>query len=328
MRLFLKHNAGYICVYLLGAFLVLIYSNLSGFIGISEILYLILMESFVLVCFLTVKYYKNKNVYNLFGQEMRNLNDSLIPLAHNGLGRDFGRLLKKQYNLYLAKLQGSDKIHEEHLTFINHWVHQMKTPLSILELLLKEFEGEEKAEMMKEELNKIEKGLNLALYYARLDSFQKDFVIKQINLRDLVTLVVNNNKMLFIKDRIVPQSTIDEELCVHSDEKWLGFILEQLLVNSIKYSKNKGNAIYIKAETNGQEIKLSIEDRGIGIVKKDLKRVFDPFFTGENGRKFGESTGMGLYIVKEVCDKLDHKITINSEINTGTTVTLILEKTN
>ena len=154
---------------------------------------------------------------------------------------------------------------------------------------------------IEEEVNKLNKGLNMAMHFARIDSFQNDFIVERIFLKKLVFDTVNEEKKIFIKSRITPRVEIDEAIEVYSDGKWIKFVLDQLIINGVKYSKGTGKELIIKAYEKEKEIKLSIIDEGIGIPRKDIKRVFDPFFTGENGRKYGESTGMGLYITKEVC---------------------------
>lgn len=206
--------------------------------------------------------------------------------------------------------------------FINQWIHQMKTPLSIIQLKMQEDEGERPLEEIREDVYKLNKGLNMAMYFARLDSFEKDFVIEKISLYDLVIGKVNEEKTMFIKNRIKPVVEIDKNIKIYSDFKWIKFILEQLIINGIKYSRDVGKELIIKAEENFEYVKLTIIDQGIGISKKDVRRVFDAFFTGENGRKFGESTGMGLYIVKKVCDNLGHGISIESNLGFGTIVTV------
>jgi signal transduction histidine kinase len=198
----------------------------------------------------------------------------------------------------------------------------MKTPLSVIQLQLQEYEGEENYDNMQEEVNKLKEGLNMAMHFARLDSFQKDFLVQKISLKNLTRDTVNEEKRVFIKSRIIPKIEIDENIEVYSDVKWLKFVLGQILINGIKYSRGKGKELIIRAYENEKEIALGILDEGIGIPAKDIKRVFDPFFTGENGRKYGESTGMGLYITREVCKNLGHKVEIESTVNKGTKVTI------
>lgn len=202
----------------------------------------------------------------------------------------------------------------------------MKTPVSVINLLLQEYEGEEVSSNIQQELDKIDKGLNMAMYFARLDQFQKDFSVEKVNLYNDVIELVNKERRLFIKNRIIPKVELDKDLVVYSDKKWLRFIIEQIIINGVKYSKDYGKYLIIKNIENSEYIIINIIDEGIGIPKKDIKRVFEPFFTGKNGRKFGESTGMGLYIVKKVCDNLGHRVEIKSEIEKGTRVSILFKK--
>ncbi|WML37318.1 sensor histidine kinase [Clostridium sp. OS1-26] len=325
MKLFLKDNRGYIFIYLLSLALTIMYCNVMGFIKFSEIIYIMIFNTFILVCFLAYKYYQNRQLYKLLQNKITCLNDAFLELGSSDLSRNISDILKEQHNLYEAEIQQCNKIHNEHLTFINQWVHQMKTPLSVIQLQLQEYQGEEKTLSIEEEISKLNKGLNMAMHYARIDSFKKDFLAEQISLKKLVLDTVNDEKKVFIKSRIIPKVEIDEGIEVYSDKKWLKFALGQLIINAIKYSKDKGKELIIKACEDEKEIKLSVIDYGVGIPSKDIKRVFDPFFTGENGRKFGESTGMGLYITKEVCRNLGHELEIESNINEGTKVTIIFE---
>jgi len=124
----------------------------------------------------------------------------------------------------------------------------------------------------------------------------------------------------------MPKVEIDKSIQVYSDSKWLKYILEQVITNAVKYSRDKGKYITINTSENDEYVKLNIIDQGVGILKKDINRVFDLFFTGHNGRKFGESTGMGLYIVKKVCEYLQHEVFIESKVNEGTEVTIAFKK--
>lgn len=326
MKLFIKDNIGYISIYFISTFLTLGYLSLIGSVKAQECLYILFVNTFILVCFLGYRYYKNKEVYKLFEEGINELDEAFIDLGNSPLGENISNILNKEHSLCEAEIIKCNNIHEEHLTFINQWVHQMKTPLSTIKLLTQEYEGEEPVESMKVEVDKLNKGLNMAMYFARLDSFRKDFIVEKVSLHNLVLSKVNEEKQMFIKSRIVPRIEIDKSIEVNSDAKWMKFILEQLIVNGLKYSKDYGKELIIKAYEDKNNIKISVCDKGIGIPKKDIKRVFDPFFTGENGRKFGESTGMGLYIVKKVCDYLGHNISIDSKVLEGTSVTIIFNK--
>ncbi|KEJ03530.1 sensor histidine kinase [Clostridium botulinum] len=326
MKLFIKDNKGYIVIYFISVFITLGYLALSGFVQIGEYLYIVLFNAFILGCFLFFRYYKNKEVYRFLDEGLNNLDESFLDLGNSVLGEGISNILKKEHNLYEAEIIKHNKVYNDHLTFINQWVHQMKTPLSVIQLQMQEYEGEEPFDSMKVEMSKLNRGLNMAMYFARLDSFQKDFIVEKFSLYNLAMSKVNEEKQIFIKNRILPKVEIDDSIEVYSDVKWMKFVLEQLIVNGVKYSKNKGKELVIRAYDEENVVKLSVIDKGVGIPKKDIKRVFDPFFTGENGRNFGESTGMGLHIVKRICDSLGHNVFIESKVSEGTTVSIIFKK--
>ena len=326
MKLFFKECKGYIIIYYLGILITTLYSKLMNFISLGDIIYILLISTFILGCFLTYRYYKNKEVYKFFNNNIEILNQSFLDLGNSFWGENISKILKEQHNLYTLKIQEYKKLHNEHLTFINHWIHQMKTPISVINLQLQEYEYEDLSEGIKDEIDKINKGLNMAMYFARLDEFQKDFVVEKVNLNNLVISIVNEEKRLFIKNRVIPKVKIDKSIYVYTDIKWLKFIIYQLISNGVKYSRGHGNELNITSLENDRTIVLEVVDKGIGIVNKDIKRVFDLFFTGENGRKYGESTGMGLYIVNKVCENLGHKVNIESKTNKGTKVSIIFNR--
>ena len=326
MKLFMNEYKGYIFTYYAGLIITLMYCKLMNFIKASEIIYILLFNTFIVSSFIIYKYITTKRAYEVFEKGIENLDESILDLGKSPIGKNVSNMLNQQYNQYRLKIQEQNKIHNDHLTFINHWIHQMKTPVSVINLLLQEYEGEEVSSNIQQELDKIDKGLNMAMYFASLDQFQKDFSVEKVNLYNDVIELVNKERRLFIKNRIIPKVELDKDLVVYSDKKWLRFIIEQIIINGVKYSKDYGKYLIIKNIENSEYIIINIIDEGIGIPKKDIKRVFEPFFTGKNGRKFGESTGMGLYIVKKVCDNLGHRVEIKSEIEKGTRVSILFKK--
>lgn len=143
MKLFLKDYKGYIFTYYLGLFVTLIYCKLMEFISLGEIFYMLLFNTFILGCFLLYKYYKTREIYRMFESGIDIIEESYLDLGNSLLGKNVSNVLKKQHGLYEDKIQEYKKLHSDHLTFINHWIHQMKTPLSIISLQLQEYEGEE-----------------------------------------------------------------------------------------------------------------------------------------------------------------------------------------
>ncbi|PFR46130.1 histidine kinase, partial [Bacillus thuringiensis] len=172
------------------------------------------------------------------------------------------------------------------------------------------------------QMDRIEGFVEQVLYYSRSNNVNKDYIIKPINLDDVVRTVIKRNYRDFIHKRIkLDIKDINET--VYSDRKWVEFIINQILGNSIKYSNNKEQMIRIYSIKKTNSVILNIEDNGVGIVTQDINRVFEKGFTGENGRRFSKSTGMGLYLCEKLCSKLGMKISIESEVNKGTRVTLI-----
>lgn len=326
MKLFLKEYKGYIFIYYLGFIITLIYCNLMNFIGVSEIIYIVLFNTFIISSFIIYKYITTKKTYGIFENGIKTLEDSLLDLDKSHIGKNVSSILNQQYEQYTKNIQEQKKIHDEHLTFINHWIHQMKTPVAVINLQLQDYEGEDISSNIQSELDKLDKGLNMAMYFARLDEFQKDFLVEKVNIYNELIDIVNKERRLFIKNGIIPKLEVDKDMSVYTDKKWIKFIIEQVIINGVKYSKNYGKYLIIKSTENSEYIIIDIIDKGIGIHKKDIKRVFEPFFTGENGRKYGESTGMGLYIVKKVCENLGHTIEIKSESEKGTEVSILFKK--
>lgn len=323
MKLFFRDHIPYIVIYVLSFILTIIYCILSKALKSGDAAYIIFFNTLMITCFLIYRYNSNKRVYKILSDEMNVLEESISDLGPSVLGEAMESLFKKQYGLYQGKIEAYNQNQKEHLTFMNHWVHQMKTPLSVIQLYIQEHEGEEMAENLKSEVDKLNKGLNMAMYFARLDEFQKDFLAEKVDLHNLIIEIINEEKRLFIKNRVYPELKLEESTIVYSDKKWIKFAIEQIITNGVKYSKGQNNKLMIELKKKSNMVVLDIIDKGVGIPKKDIKRVFDAFYTGENGRIFGESTGMGLYIVKKVCDSLEHKVEIESEVGLGTRVRII-----
>ncbi len=241
----------------------------------------------------------------------------------------------------LLRQQYMNEVHKQHakeqqqMIFMNQWIHQMKTPVSVIELLLQKFGKEHRearatVESIREENNRILNGLDLALHMARLEQFAKDYKVEVVNVIDIIRGIINENRKSFIQSSVFPKVMFDEDTCmVASDRKWLSIAIGQIVVNAIKYTKiseAEKKEIQFQIEEKDQKVLLHIKDNGIGIPKQDVKRIFDPFFTGINGRKTREATGMGLYITKEICDNLHHGMYVQSAEGEGTTFTFQFAK--
>ncbi|SHN49669.1 hypothetical protein SAMN02745247_00344 [Butyrivibrio hungatei DSM 14810] len=215
--------------------------------------------------------------------------------------------------------------------FFALWAHQIKTPIAALKLLLEDEEpdiGESKRELFK-----IENYVEMALNYLRFEGMSGDIVLGKTNLEPVVKQVVKKYSTIFIHKHLrVELEGLDIDIL--TDEKWLSFVLEQALSNALKYTKEGGIRIFTRkpqdAENTSDDTEIVIRDTGIGISSEDLPRVFDKGYTGYNGRMDKKASGLGLYLCKGVCDKLGHKIRIESKVSKGTDViiTVYQEKVN
>ena len=221
----------------------------------------------------------------------------------------------------------SRRSRQEMLDFYSLWAHQIKTPLAAMNLLLQSEEAREDKDAkifqeMRMELFKTGQYVDMVLSYLRAEDMSSDLLLKEYSLDEIVRQAVRKYSGMFILKKI----RLDYEPCkemVLTDEKWLLFVLEQLLSNALKYTE-KG-FIRIRME-QGSPAVLLIEDSGIGIQAEDLPRVFEKGFTGYNGRQDKKSTGIGLYLCRMICEKLNHTVTITSDPGKGTAVRLDLTR--
>lgn len=234
-------------------------------------------------------------------------------------------------------------IHEKYLGQINQlntqintrnalfsqFIHGMKSSVSIIELACEKYCIDDSPEHsllpdtpifdITVENEKLKKNLEQSLNLLRLDAFANDYVPERVDLAALVTRVINDHKRDFIYAGVFPK--LNGEAVVYTDSKWCGFIISQLISNSIKYSNASTNVMF-DIEILNERTELRITDYGIGIPCEDLPRVFDMFFTGTNGRQRRESTGIGLFMVKYIAEKLGIGLHIASEFGKSTTVIL------
>lgn len=216
-----------------------------------------------------------------------------------------------KYRNELTELYQNQKDQRE---YTESWVHDIKVPLAALKLSQ---DDELDKDLIAEELDQIDYLVDQALYFARLNNFSNDYLIQEQDLNDIVKSCIRTNKRLFISKRIGISFDITDKK-VLTDEKWLSFIINQIISNSLKYT-DQGGKISIFTNTADNNIELHIKDNGIGIANQDISRIFNKGFTGSNGRASGsKSTGMGLYLVKKMADRLGHTISVKSQVGTGT----------
>ena len=279
-----------------------------------------------LIAFL-VEYYSKKNFYETIKSRVKELQEGyliteVLPQSNfleakilEELIRDIGKSMLENVNKYKY-------LQEDYKEYIELWIHEIKIPIATSKMIV-ENNKNEITESIDEELDKIENYTEQALFYARSNAVEKDYIIREINLKEIVNASILKNKMQLIQNKIsITTENIDKT--VYTDSKWCIFIINQIIQNSIKYSKEQNKKIEIFAEEKKEKIILNIKDNGIGIKKGEITRVFEKGFTGVNGRLNGKkSTGIGLYLCKKLCNKLGIGLELNSEENVGTEVKLI-----
>lgn len=210
---------------------------------------------------------------------------------------------------------------EDYKNYIELWVHEIKTPLAASKLIVEN--QNESLNDLSLELDKVEQYVMQALFYARSNSVAKDYIIKPINLEKSIRKVIKELSSEFIrKDIKIELSLIDN--IVYTDSKWFEFMLKQIIINSLQYTKQSGKVI-LKMTQKDQAIKLDVIDNGIGILPQDIGRIFEQGFTGASGRSYTQATGMGLFLVKQLADALSIKVTAKS--NDKTVISLIFPQT-
>lgn len=322
MKLFLRDQWSFLLMFFIQLFILVLTFALDGYWNPSLIRYAVFLCLFCGGCFLVIRYLTNRLVYQRLSNPVKSLEELTLSHGHSPLGRAMDQTFQHHYRLFKDQLHAYETKQRDHTTFIQQWVHQMKTPISVIHLLLQD-EDDARLESVREEVDRLKRGLETVLYSARLDRFEQDFLIEPVSLRKLAQSAVSENKRLFIRNQVYPELAVGEGWVVESDEKWLSFVLNQLLTNAVRYSDKKGSKVTIRSYAHGKHAVLEVEDSGIGIPPEDMQRVFQPYFTGENGRRYAESTGMGLYLVKEICQRLHHGVELESTVGVGTKVRIV-----
>lgn len=281
----------------------------------------------ILVCILLlligsydfIKYYKKyiklKSIKNNY-----RLNNISFPKSNDLIQREYEELIMAVAKDRLRIINEKEEAIDDMVDYYTIWAHQIKTPIAAMRLLLQSEKSNLSTDLL-EQLFKTEEYVEMVLQYLRTEHMSSDLQIKRYSLDEIVKQAVRKYSKLFIRKKIILNYN-DLNCMVLTDEKWLLFVIEQILSNALKYT-NKGEiSIYMDCKSPNT---LVIEDTGIGIEEEDLPRIFEKGFTGFNGRSHKKSTGIGLFLCKGILDKLSHTIKIESKIDKGTKVMIGLD---
>lgn len=262
-----------------------------------------------------VKYRKMQVIYDHIGSVPVDFGEALDPVEQY-----YQAMTEKLLHQAEQTLQQLTQDYNEHTEYYSMWVHQIKTPISALRLMVQSDDRIAGKGDYYAEIFRIEQYVDMVLQYMRLKNISEDTVIERTDVYALVRESVKKFSSVFISKHLSVDIPFFDQI-VYTDEKWLAFMIEQFISNSLKYS-NKGT-VHIFGKYEGSQWVLSIKDEGIGIRSEDVPRIFEKGYTGYNGRIYKKSTGIGLYLAKSAADRLGLGIKVTSEINRGTTIKII-----
>ena len=314
-RDYLKDNLVGIIIYLSTIILIVLILNAFKMpIFVSIICFCIFIICGISI--ITISYIKKNSFYKNYLSNLEKLSKKYLILETIPEPNTYEEkiLVNSLYDINKSMIENINEYQRstiEFKEFVELWIHEVKIPIS--SLILKCHNNKEKYDKSFLSLiRRLDNQIDEVLYYVRSENTEKDFAIAEVSLKEVIRNVGLKNKDDLLESNIDFITDL-KDLKISTDKKWLLFIINQIINNSIKYKKDKDSYIKISAFEQSEKKVLEIYDNGIGIPSKDLKRVFEKSFTGSNGREKVKSTGMGLYIVKKLCDKLGHNIKIESK---------------
>lgn len=253
--------------------------------------------------------------------DQRYLFTECVPKSHNLYERKLFDLLRLSGKSMIEAVSDAQAAQREYREYIEQWVHEIKTPITAAKLICQNMDSDMRRKLSKE-LAQIDAHVERALFYARTESPEKDFIISKTELSTICEEAIQAYRTLLIENSVRVETENLNEV-VYTDRKWVAFMLGQLLQNAARY-RGENPVITLSGKRLGRQVQLAVRDNGIGISAHELPRVFDRGFTGRNGRNRGGSTGMGLYLCKRLADALEIGLQIQSTAGAGTCVTLTL----
>lgn len=314
MKLFFRDHLSFITIYMIMMICLPIVIHRLDDLD-NHYAYYIFLAIILLAILLLFRFIRRKKMYAHLNRKVLGADDLLIHYPLASVEKAYANQMRLIQSLFLSKEdEHKAYLHEQQL-MISQTVHQMKTPLSVIQLLIQTNQLKEPSlllewQKVKKECDKVNFSLSQLLTYSRSSQLLADLKIEPISLKSIVQEVANDLKDYFIEMEVYPKSTIEENILIYSDRKWLSVVIYQLLSNAVKYGEKK-SFVLIRYE-NGQ---LCIKNKGETIPESEINRVFELFYTGTKGRVQGEATGIGLYLVKKILSTLHHPYKLSSTQN-------------
>ena len=328
-KLFFKEKVITILLLLFGIITIEIFLMAYN-VGMFIKIYIPLIIMGLYVISISIEYFKRKRFYDNLLNMLEELDEKyliteIIKTPNFLEGKIFKNSLEQIDKSMLENVNKYKYMTEDYKEYIELWIHEIKIPISASKMVI---ENNKNAitKSIDEELDKVENYIEQALFYARSNTVEKDYYIRKVVLKEIINESIKKNKSSLIQEKI-SIDIHDLDIEVNTDNKWIVFILNQIIQNSIKYRKKENSVIEIYANQGKENVILYIKDNGIGIKQGEITRVFEKGFTGTNGRLSNKkSTGIGLYLCKKLCNKLGIGIELNSVQNEGTEVKLVFPK--
>ena len=316
----------YFVLFLMLEFLYIIGNTFSVVFMIGMVIAILIMTKYLM------DWYRKKKYFKIITERVKDLKEpwliaELLPVSYTIEDEIYQELLRKVGSSAIEEIHKIEDEQKEYEDYIEQWIHEVKTPITSIHLMLENRISENPGlkRDLNVELSRLENDVELALYYARSEQIYRDYLIQKLNVRKVLLKVVNKNRTVIMNSSVAIDLDCDEALYAYGDEKWLVFMLTQVLLNAIKYKAEADAKVVMRAKRDNKRIVLNIIDNGKGIKKEELPRIFDKGFTGSNGRDNEKSTGMGLYLVHKLCEKLEIDIEADSVYGEFTEISFSLK---
>lgn len=316
----------YFVLFLMLEFLYIIGNTFSVVFMIGVVIAILIMTKYLM------DWYRKKKYFEIITERVKDLKEpwliaELLPVSYTIEDEIYQELLRKVGSSAIEEIHKIEDEQKEYEDYIEQWIHEVKTPITSIHLMLENRISENPGlkRDLNVELSRLENDVELALYYARSEQIYRDYLIQKLNVRKVLLKVVNKNRTVIMNSSVAIDLDCDEALYAYGDEKWLVFMLTQVLLNAIKYKAEADAKVVMRAKRDNKRIVLNIIDNGKGIKKEELPRIFDKGFTGSNGRDNEKSTGMGLYLVHKLCEKLEIDIKADSVYGEFTEISFSLK---
>ena len=324
---YLKSNKVYILLYILFILLfnINVYIDPGIDMGKDSLIYLNLIFALALVLFMIYDFFKKKKEFDTILDTVKVIDSVDVDEEFkDGIEKELIRQIKEEHIYWMNKMEKIEDELKDVNDYMTDWIHQVKIPISILEIMSKRVDDTEISKNINREIKRIDSLVEQALYIIRSGEYSSDFSIEEVEIDKVIRNVIKKNRYLFIYNKL--EIDISEiGFSVYTDRKWIAHIIELIIDNACKYSR-EGGKIEIFSEQREKSRIIHIKDYGEGIDKVDLDRIFEKGFTGKNGRNRFKSTGMGLYISKKILTALGDDIEVNSVEGEFCDVSIIFNK--